>query len=196
MPAYTPCSADDIPAARNHLEQAAQAARAIREESPAVAVNLGWVRREEGDLDGARSMFEASLQMSRRSGEQTAIGQASLGLACLAADLGDWHRAATLHGVAQAFIDRSGEPWQDLEARYRQDSLGQVRAHLGDERFDQAYAKGLALGLDEALDLALGRVRASAGLTLWAAAPAYAPAADRPRHPGSRFIRFSRPRVL
>jgi len=96
-------------------------------------------------------MFEASLQMSRRSGEQTAIGNASLGLACLAADLGDWDRAATLHGVAQAFIDRSGEPWQDLEARYRQDSLAQVRAHLGDERFDQAYGKGQTLRIDEAL---------------------------------------------
>jgi len=141
----------DIPAARNHLERAAQAARAIREESPALAANLGWVRREEGDLDGARSMFEASLQMSRRSGEQTAIGHASLGLACLAADLGDWDRAATLHGVAQAFIDRSGEPWQDLEARYRQDSLARVRAHLGDGRFDQAYGTGQTLPTDEAL---------------------------------------------
>ena len=145
----------DIPAARNHLEQAAQAARAISEESPALAENLGWVRREEGDLDGARSMFEASLQMSRRSGEQTAIGHASLGLACLAADLGDWDRAATLHGVAQAFLDRSGEPWQDLEARYRQDSLARVRAHLGDERFDQAYGKGRTLRADEALRSAL-----------------------------------------
>ena len=62
-----------------------------------------------------------------------------LDLACLAADLGDWNRAAVLHGVAQAFLDRSGRPWEDLVARYRQDSLAQVRAHLGDERFDRAY---------------------------------------------------------
>ena len=118
----------------------------------ALALLLPVLERPEARTDPRLfGMFEASLQMSRRSGEQTAIGNASLGLACLAADLGDWDRAATLHGVAQAFIDRSGEPWQDLEARYRQDSLAQVRAHLGDERFDQAYGKGQTLRIDEAL---------------------------------------------
>ena len=188
--------AGDLRAARAHLEQAAQAARAIGEQSSAVLVNLGWVLRQEGDLDGARPMFEAGLRIGRRNGDRSEIAYAGLGLACLAADLGDWHRAGLLHGAAQYFLDRTGEAWQEPEGRYRQESLGQLRARLGDEQADRAYAAGLALGLDEALDLALGRVRASAGLTLWAAAPAYAPAADRPRHPGSRFIRFSRPRVL
>jgi hypothetical protein len=83
------------------------------------------------------------------------MGYAFLGLACLAADLGDWDRAATLHGVAQAFLDRSGEPWQVLEARYRQDSLAEVRAHLRDEHFDRVYGKGMALSLEKAIDLAL-----------------------------------------
>jgi hypothetical protein len=57
---------------------------------------------------------------------------ASLGLACLAADAGDW----------------------DLEARYRQDSVRRMRAHLGREQFDRAHAKGMALSFDEAIDLA------------------------------------------
>ena len=58
-----------------------------------------------------------------------------------------------LHGVAQASLDRSGEPWQDLEGRYRQDSLAAVRAHLGDEQFDRAYAKGMTLSTHEGLQL-------------------------------------------
>jgi hypothetical protein len=143
----------DIPAARAHLEQAAQATRAIGQESGVVTGLLGWVRRAEGDLDGARSAFETVLRMSRRHGEQMGIAYAGLGLACLAADLSDWHRAAVLHGVAQAFLDRTGEPWQDLEVRYRQDSLAEVRAHLGDEQADRAYAKGMTLGPDEAFRL-------------------------------------------
>jgi hypothetical protein len=118
-----------------------------------VGANLGWVRREEGDLDGARSAFEASLRISRRNGEQPVISCASLGLACLAADLGEWGRAAMLHGVAQAFLDRSGGPWQDLEGRYRQDSLAAVRAHLGGEQFDQAYANGMTLSAHQGLQL-------------------------------------------
>ena len=63
-------------------------------------------------------------------------------------------RAATLHGVAQAFLDRTGEAWQDLEARYRHRSLADVRAQLGDEQFDRAYAQGRTLNLDEALQRA------------------------------------------
>jgi tetratricopeptide (TPR) repeat protein len=122
--------AGDIPDARAHLEQAAQATQAIGEKNYIVSVNLGWVLREESNPDGARSAFEAGVRMSRRNGDRAGIACASLGLACLAADLDDWHRANVLHGVAQAFLDRTGEQWQEPEARYRQDSLAEVRARL------------------------------------------------------------------
>jgi predicted ATPase len=151
--------AGDLPAARAHLEQAAQAARAIGEESSTVLINLGSVLRQEGDPDGAGSMFEAGLRIARRNGDRSDLGYACLGLACLAADLGDWQRAGLLHGAAQAFLDRIGEPWQEPEARYRRESLGQLRARQGDEQADRAYAEGMALSLDQALDLALRTAR-------------------------------------
>jgi predicted ATPase/class 3 adenylate cyclase len=156
-------SAGDVPAARAHLDQAAQAARATGQENPAAAANLGWAQREEGNHDGARSSFEASLRIGRRSGEQPIMACAILGLGCLAADLGDWDRSALLHGVAQAFLDRSGEPWQDIEARYRQHNLAQVRAHLGDALLDRAYARGMALSIDQALRTALGHTGVPSG---------------------------------
>jgi hypothetical protein len=62
-----------------------------------------------------------------------------------------------LHGIAQAFLDRTGQPWQEPEARYRQDSLDQVRGHLGHEQFERAYASGMTLRSAEALDLAAGK---------------------------------------
>jgi tetratricopeptide (TPR) repeat protein len=151
----------DIPAARAHLDQAAQAARATGLENPAAAINLGWAQREEGNPEEALSSFETSLRIARRSGEQPIIACAILGLACVAADLGDWDRSAHLHGVAQAFLDRSGEPWQDLEKRYHKDNLARVRTHLGDEPFDRAHAKGMALSADEALRTALGNADAT-----------------------------------
>ena len=95
--------------------------------------------------------------MSRRNGEHYNIAYATLGLACLVADDGDWSRAAVLHGVAQAFLDRTGEPWQDPEAHYRRDSLEQVRAHLRHEQFAEVYARGLALSADDALHLSSRR---------------------------------------
>ena len=144
----------DIPAARAHLEAAAQASRANGENSDTVSVNLGWIRRQDGDYDGARSSFQDALRISRRTGQRFDIAYAVLGLACAAADASQWSRAGLLHGTAQATLDRAGEPWQEPEARYRRESLAEVRAHLGPEQSERDYARGLALSFDEMLDLA------------------------------------------
>jgi predicted ATPase/DNA-binding XRE family transcriptional regulator/Tfp pilus assembly protein PilF len=148
--------AGDIRAARAHLEQAAQTRQTIGHGSHHVSVNLGWVLRQENDPDGARAMFEAALRLGRRSGDRAGLAYASLGLACLAADRGDGHRAAVLHGVAQTFLDRAGERWQEPEARYRRDSLDQVCEQIGEEQFARVYAEGTTLSLDAMLDVALG----------------------------------------
>jgi len=146
----------DIPAARAYLEAAAQAAQATGENSDSVAINLGWVRRLDGDHDGSRSSFEAALRMSRRSGHRSDIAYAVLGLACVAEDAGEWPRACVLHGVAQATLDRTGEPWQEPEGRYRRESLAQLRGHLSQEQFDRDYARGLALSPDQIGPVAYG----------------------------------------
>jgi hypothetical protein len=116
---------------------------------------LDFVLRAEGDLDGARSAFEPALRIGRRDGDNWSMAEAIHRLACLAGDAGDWDRAAGLHGVAQAFLDRTGHPWQELEAHNRRDSLDQARAYLGDEQLERAYARGMTLSLEKALDLAL-----------------------------------------
>jgi predicted ATPase len=154
---FAALEAGDIPAARAHLEAAAQDGQQIGYQDTIVTVNLGVVLRAEGDLDGARSTLEAALRVSRRNGDNWAVAQAILGLACLAGDAGDWDRAAALHGAAQAFLDRTGMPWQELDACYRRDSLDQARADLGDDQLKRAYAQGITLSLDQALDLALPR---------------------------------------
>ena len=149
--------AGDIPAARAYLQQAAQAMQAIGGEILDLPINMGWVLRQDNDPGGARSSFAAALRISRRNGDRTGAAYASLGLACLAADAGDWHQAAVLHGVAQVSLDPTGQPWEELEARYRQDSLDQVRAHLGREQFERAYAGGMALNSNQALEMAYGK---------------------------------------
>jgi predicted ATPase/class 3 adenylate cyclase len=149
--------AGDLPAARAHLEAAVHAAEQIGWEADFIPLNLGKVLRAEGDLDGARSMIQAGLRISRRNGDNVQIAGAIRNLACLAGDAGDWHQAAVLHGAAQALRDRTGCPWQPPAVLERQDSLAQARPHLGDEQLERAYAQGMALSLDKALDLALGR---------------------------------------
>jgi len=149
-------AAGDIPAARAHLQAAAQTAQQIGYQDTAALGSLaGHVLRAEGDPDGARSRFEAGLRISRRNGDNRGMAEAILGLAFLAGDAGDWDRAAALHGVAQAFLDRTGFPWDEFDVRYRQDSLDQAHAHLGGEQLERAYAQGMALSPGKALDLAL-----------------------------------------
>jgi hypothetical protein len=80
------------------------------------------------------------------------------GLASLATDVGDWHRAAMLHGAAQALLDKTGVQLEPLDDRHRQESLGQARAAVGDEQVQRAYARGMTLSLDQVIDLALGGV--------------------------------------
>jgi predicted ATPase/class 3 adenylate cyclase len=149
--------AGDLPAARAHLEAAAQAGKQIGFPETLVMANLSRVQRAEGDPAGARSTLEAALRINRRNGNSTYMASAILCLACLTGDAGDWDQAAVLCGAAQAFLDRAGSPWEESEARDRQDLLDQARAHLGDEQLQRAYTQGRALSLEKALDLALGK---------------------------------------
>ena len=155
--AWTALSAGDLPAARAHMDAAARAAQQIGWQAVHLSVNLGDVQRAEGDADGARSTWQAALRTCRRNGNILWMANACHGLALLAGDAGDWRRAAMLHGAAQALQDRIGGPWEQETARERRDSLGQARAHLGDEQLERAYAHGMALSLEQALDLALGK---------------------------------------
>src|SRR5215472_10880737 len=95
-----------LPGARAHLEAAIQAAEALGLPNPVESLNLGMVLRAEHDLGSARSTLEESLRIFRRTGDKRNMACAIRGLACLDGDLGDWHRAAMLHGVAQACSTR------------------------------------------------------------------------------------------
>ena len=148
--------AGDTAAARAHMDQAMEAMQVIGEENSHVIMNKGWVLRQENDPEGARSTFEAVLRISRRNGDRSGLAYASLGLACLAADRGDWQLAAALHGAAQGLTDQIAEPWQEPEARYRRDSIHKVNTSFGEEPFWRAHAKGMTLSLDEILEVALG----------------------------------------
>jgi hypothetical protein len=120
---------------------------------------MGWVLRQEHDPEAAQATFQGGLRLSRRTGDRYGMAYCALGLACVVGDLGDWHRAAGLHGAAQAFFDQVGGPWQDPEDRYREDSIAAVRRCFGDAQFDEAYAHGLTLSFDGATALALSGAR-------------------------------------
>jgi tetratricopeptide (TPR) repeat protein len=152
--------AGDMAAARAHLEEARQATPTNAPMTSNILVNLGWVEREEGNPEDAISKFQDGLRTSRRNGDHAGSAYASLGLACLAADRGDWSQGATLHGISQAIFDRTGEKCQEPEDTYRRRSIAAARAQLGEEEFERLYTEGRISSFDDAVDLALGTVRA------------------------------------
>jgi predicted ATPase/class 3 adenylate cyclase len=145
----------DLPGARAHLQAAIRVADAIGY-LPLVALgNMGHLLRAERDLEGAQARFAEALRASRRIGERRTIAGAISGLACLAADVGDWRRAAQLHGAAQALLEKTGHQWDASDIRQREECLEQIAAAVGDEELRRAYAEGLALSFDESVNLAL-----------------------------------------
>jgi predicted ATPase/class 3 adenylate cyclase len=157
--AYAALRMGDIPGARAHSEAAIAAGEASGKDHLVASGNLGLVLRAEGNQEGARPEFERILRISRRRGSNREMALAVLGLACLAGDGGDWHRASVLHGISRRLLDRTGTRWEEFEARYCQESMDQARAHLGDAPFDRAYAQGMGLSLDDAVTLALQQGR-------------------------------------
>jgi tetratricopeptide (TPR) repeat protein len=145
----------NIPAARDHLEEATRVSLEIGVTTYNVKINMGMVLREEGDFEGARVMLNDALRISRRNGDRFGLAYSTSGLACLATDLADWRRSAELHGVAQSYLDQIGHPWLTYAHRFREVSIDKVRAHLGDEEFQNSYARGHELSLDRAIALAL-----------------------------------------
>jgi predicted ATPase/class 3 adenylate cyclase len=149
--------AEDLPTARAHMDEAQRAMHALSEDDALLACNLGWLQRAEGDSRGARLKFEEGFRLSRRNGDRAVMSMATLGLACLATDLGanDW--AARLHGGAQALRDSTGLAWGTFGKGRRAASMDQARFGLGDERFERAYAQGISLSIHEIVSLASQR---------------------------------------
>jgi hypothetical protein len=56
--------AEDLPAARAYLGQAAEAFRAMGDEDTFEPINMGWVLRQDHDPVGARASFQAALRNS------------------------------------------------------------------------------------------------------------------------------------
>ncbi len=146
----------DVATARRQLEESIEVATRSGFRDDAIpAINLGWVLRGEQEVERAKERFRHALRVGRRTGALASVTYGLLGMACCAGDVGDWRRAALLHGAAERLADEVGEPWQMPERRYREASIAAVREILGDEELARVCGEGAALGVDEVCELAL-----------------------------------------
>jgi hypothetical protein len=117
--------------------------------------NLGWIALLQDDLGRAADHYRESLSLSWDTGMNPIVHHDLEGLACLAGAQGKAERAARLWGAAQALHETKGIP-RDTDFLAEADArIAVVRSAMGEEAWEEAWRKGRAMTLDEAVSYAL-----------------------------------------
>jgi tetratricopeptide (TPR) repeat protein len=117
--------------------------------------NLGWMALLQNDLGRAADLYEESLLLAWDIGLNPVVLTTLEGYACVAGARGEAQRAARLWGAAQSLQEAEGIPrdtdWlEEADAR-----ISAVRSGLGEQAWEEAWRKGRAMTLEEAVSYAL-----------------------------------------
>ncbi len=144
---------------------------------------LGQFDVAAGRPAAALGYFAESLPILARLGDAWGIGRTLEGVGSAVLMLGDAGGAARLIGAAEALRKRNATPLSATELDDHHRTLDRIRATLGSS-FEAHWREGLALPLDQAVDLALTAAR-SAGAAPHAPSPAAAPVPPPPAPAGA-----------
>jgi predicted ATPase/class 3 adenylate cyclase len=124
--------------------------------------NLGWMALLQDHLGRAADLYTESLSLSWETGMNPLVQNALEGFACLAGAQGEAQRAVRLWGAAQALRETKGIP-RDIDFLAEADArISAVRSGMGEEVWEEAWRKGRAMTLEEAVSYALeGEEKAS-----------------------------------
>ena len=126
-------------------------------------VNLAAIATTRGLADRARGFLRESIAIAERIGSKRAgIVQVEccLGLAAL---VGDWERAALMHGAAEALAEEMSQQREPMESLYLAPLIARTRDALGTEGFSAAERPGRRLSYEEAIAQARELVDESVG---------------------------------
>jgi predicted ATPase/DNA-binding SARP family transcriptional activator len=140
--------AGDLTRARAHLEDAiAIVSMSIGESSllSGLFVNSGTAAIMQEQPRAAEAFFREAFALSGRVGGRFPEAASVLGLAWCASAAGDWHRAASLHGLAQGLVQQLSLEWQPLEARITGDDRHRLGEAMGVDAYLLAFNSGVQL---------------------------------------------------
>ncbi len=148
----------DYSAARRLQEQVLAIVREVggRREVAYALSNLGVVALCQADYSAARAFLEESLGILRELGHKFGAALCLVRLGELAGAQKRLPEAARLFGAAEALREaiRTALPGADRDDYER--SVAALRAAMGDEAFEAAWAEGRAMTMEEAVAYALG----------------------------------------
>jgi tetratricopeptide (TPR) repeat protein len=119
------------------------------------AGNLSMVERQLGNLDEAEALALEALDIDVRRGDHWAMPYKVASLAATRTDRGDFERAATLIGAAEAMMEREGADWPPDERPHYERVLTRLPRGLGEDEFERIRAIGRAMTNDEAVAYAV-----------------------------------------
>ena len=137
--------AGDFAQARAHLEEAISITFRLEGESGTLAVlyqSSGTAAIMQGHHNAAEGGFRDAFTIADKVGSRDLEAVSILGLACCASAGGEWHRAASLHGLAQGLQEQLGQQWQLLEGQMAADDQRKLREAIGEESYGEAFGSG------------------------------------------------------
>jgi predicted ATPase/DNA-binding SARP family transcriptional activator len=152
----------DTAGAAAQVELALAAARE-RQDPLAVYITLftaAQVALTVGDPATARRQVEEGIRLSIDTGDMANLAYFLETLAVVDSLAAEHRRVAVLRGAAHRLRETVGANvygYYKPDPALLADALDQARSHLGDDGFDDAFATGRRLAVDEVVDLALTR---------------------------------------
>jgi tetratricopeptide (TPR) repeat protein len=119
------------------------------------AGNLSMVERQLGNLDEAEALAREALSIDYQRGDELAIPWKVNGLAAVAADRGEFGRAATLIGIADAAMAAAGGAWPPDELINYNRTVALLTERMGTAEFERVRAAGHLMEMSQAVKYAL-----------------------------------------
>ena len=116
--------------------------------------SLGWVALLRGDSERARVLYAESLGLKREVGDKL-VTRALEGLASVAGARGEAERAARLFGASEVLREVMGTPPEPGDSALQEPYLSAARSQLDETSWQEVWAEGRAMTLDEAISYAL-----------------------------------------
>ena len=114
---------------------------------------LGELSQIARDVTTARAYWSQSLAIEKEAGDKSSMAALLEAFAGLARSDTQFYEAAQMLGAADTIRREISNPVRPSQRSHHAQTVATVRAALGIERFQQAWAEGQALTLEQALRL-------------------------------------------
>jgi predicted ATPase len=117
--------------------------------------NLGHLALIKGNYVAARAKYVESLILVRESGSKLTIVDCLVGCANLAQTTGQTERATKLCGAVSALLKAIAARLVSPEREMHEHTVTALRAHLDEAPFSKAWAEGMTMTMQQAIEYAL-----------------------------------------